>query len=93
MNAEKEAAPESLLRFPCPFPIKVMGHHDGKFEALVTGMISSHTGPISPTSIESRQSRNGRFLAVTVTIIAESQAQLDAIYRTLTACDQVLYAF
>jgi putative lipoic acid-binding regulatory protein len=31
-------------------------------------------------------------MAVTVTIQAESRAQLDAIYRALTACPDVLVA-
>ncbi|MEY4767812.1 MAG: hypothetical protein RL637_451, partial [Pseudomonadota bacterium] len=41
----------------------------------------------------SRASKNGQYLAVTVTIEASSQAQLDAIYYSLTAHPLVLMAF
>jgi uncharacterized protein len=42
--------------------------------------------------IRLRESRDGNFIALTVTIRAESQAQLDAIYGALSAHDQVLMA-
>jgi putative lipoic acid-binding regulatory protein len=39
-----------------------------------------------------RDSRGGNYLSVTVTIRAESRAQLDAIYRDLTGDERVLMA-
>jgi putative lipoic acid-binding regulatory protein len=90
-TAGSPAQDESPLKFPCVFPIKVMGANDGEFENRVLGMISSHVGALSSTSVTTRPSRNGRFLSVTVTIIAESRAQLDDIYRTVTASEHVLF--
>ena len=91
MNAESTSDSESPLKFPCVFPIKVMGRHEPEFESLVVAMISTHTGPVTATSVRTRESSNGRFLAVTVTVIAESRDQLDGIYRTLTASERVLF--
>ncbi len=83
---------ESPLKFPCRFPIKVMGRREVGFEAEVIALISEHAGAeIPPESVRTRASSNGRFLAVTVTIEAESRAQLDGIYRALTATEQVLF--
>jgi hypothetical protein len=68
-----------------------MGRHDADFEALVVAMISAHAGEIPAESVRSRASSNGRFLSVTVTITARSRGQLDNVYRTLTASEQVLF--
>ncbi|MFW2405778.1 MAG: YbeD family protein [Gammaproteobacteria bacterium] len=38
-----------------------------------------------------RSSRKGKFLAVTVTIDAQSQEHLDRVYRNLTASERILY--
>lgn len=84
----------SPLQFPCSFPIKimgkVMGHHTAGFEALVVALISDHAGEIPIECVRSRVSSNGRYLAVTVTIEAQSRDQLDAIYRVLSGCSEVL---
>jgi len=91
MNSTNTADNESPLKFPCSFPIKVMGRHEGNFQALVVAMISDHFGDIPAESVRSRESSTGRFLAVTVTVTAESREQLDNVYRTLTASEQVLF--
>lgn len=90
MNAANDPDAASPLQFPCRFPIKVMGRHAADFEAAVLAMISGHVGDIPAHSVRSRASSNGRFLSVTVTIDAQSRAQLDDVYRTLTASEQVL---
>ena len=91
MTSEKETEIQSPLKFPCSFPIKVMGKHEGDFEARVVAMISGQVGPITADNVRSRASSNGRFLSVTVTVTAESRAQLDNVYRALTASDDVLF--
>lgn len=90
MNAANDPEPESALKFPCAFPIKVMGRQDPGFQAMVLEMISVHVGEIPPERVRARASSNGRFISVTVTVLAESRAQLDAVYRSLTASAQVL---
>jgi putative lipoic acid-binding regulatory protein len=82
----------SLLKFPCEFPIKAMGPGRPDFEGLVAGIVRRHAPSLSEGAIVSRPSKGGKYLAVTVTIRAESKAQLDAIYRDLTACPDVLVA-
>jgi uncharacterized protein len=82
---------DSPLKFPCRFPIKVMGHNTPEFESLVMQAIALHAGE-APLDINRRPSSGGRFVSVTVTITAESREQLDRIYRSLTASEQVLFA-
>jgi putative lipoic acid-binding regulatory protein len=82
---------ESLIEFPCRFPIKVMGRDQSEFEAHVLQIISVHVDDITADDIAIRASKNGNFLSITVTINARDQEHLDRIYRTLTASEQILY--
>jgi len=83
---------ETLLEFPCKFPIKAMGRSDGGFEALVTTIILSHADLYAGEQVTVHPSSSGNFISVTVTIEAVSKAQLDRIYQDLTDCEQVLVA-
>jgi putative lipoic acid-binding regulatory protein len=83
---------EILQRFPSDFPIKVVGRHDADLRALTQAIVERHAGPLPETSIRTRTSGDGNFLALTYVVHARSQAQLDDIYRELTACKSVLMA-
>lgn len=82
---------ESLLEFPCRFPIKVMGRDQPEFESHVIELINQYAGPIADQDISARTSSKRKFIALTVTVSAESREQLDDIYRALSASEQVLY--
>ncbi|HVN41993.1 MAG TPA: DUF493 domain-containing protein [Steroidobacteraceae bacterium] len=83
---------ETLLEFPCDFPVKVMGQATDEFRSLALGIVSRHFGPLAPERISERASAGGRYLALTCTVHASSKAQLDALYRELTSCRHVLVA-
>ena len=78
--------------FPSEFPIKVMGRRDSDLRALTQAIIERHAGPQPDSSIRTRTSGDGNFLALTYMVRATSQQQLDTIYRELTACKSVLMA-
>jgi putative lipoic acid-binding regulatory protein len=83
---------EPLLQFPCSFPIKIMGRDRPDFRDIVTTIVASHAGDIDENSIRNAPSRKGNFVSVTITIRAQSQDQLDGIYRDLSAHDDVLFS-
>ena len=83
---------DSVMTFPCSFPIKLMGRETDEFRQTVRALVEKHTGPLEDDAIESSLSRNGRFVSVTITVIAESREQLDNIYRDATAHDDVIMA-
>lgn len=88
---------ETLLKFPTSFPIKAMGRMkgdgaDAEFAQHVLGIVQKHAPDFDASQIEMRPSKNGTFVSVTATITAQSKAQLDAIYRELTAHPSVLMA-
>lgn len=83
---------ESLLQFPCDFPIKVMGEDSPEFRAMAIALIESHTGPLEAERVQTALSRNGRFVSITVTVNAQSKAQLDDIYRDVSGHPSILMA-
>lgn len=83
---------ETLLEFPCDFPIKMMGRDTPEFRRTARSLVEQHAGPVDDDAVQAAESRNGRFVSVTVTIRARSRQQLDDIYQDLTAHDDVLMA-
>ncbi|KPK09328.1 MAG: hypothetical protein AMJ64_00305 [Betaproteobacteria bacterium SG8_39] len=76
---------QSLLDFPTPFPIKIMGRREGGFAQSVMEIVLKHAPDFQPATMEMRPSRQGKYISLTVTIEARSREQLDALYRDL--CD------
>jgi putative lipoic acid-binding regulatory protein len=84
------AQPESLLTFPCVFPLKVMGRREDGFAQTVTEVVLRHAPDFRPETLEMRSSKNARYLSLTVTINARSREQLDALYSELSKHPQVV---
>jgi uncharacterized protein len=80
----------TLFKFPCEFPLKVMGRRTDDFRSLVVGIVQKHVGTLDATNIEERPSKDGNYLSLTCTFTAQSQEQLDALYRELTSCERVM---
>ncbi len=75
---------QSLIPYPSAFPIKVMGvQTEGTLDAIVA--IARRFDPVfDATTVETRPSKGGRYLGVTITVTATSREQLDELYRTLS---------
>ncbi len=75
---------QSLIDYPCAFPIKVMGALvDGFDEAMIAVALQFDPG-FDAASVERRPSSGGRYLGLTLTVNATSREQLDELYRTLS---------
>ncbi len=81
---------DSLLTFPCEFPIKIMGRNSDTLETEVVRIVRKHAPDISSEAVTSRSSGKGNYLAVTVIVNATSKEQLDNIYLELNAHEAVL---
>lgn len=81
---------DTLFKFPCDFPLKVMGRKSDDFRSIVIGIVQKHVGPVAPEKIEERPSKDGNYLSFTFTFQAQSREQLDDLYRELTSCERVL---
>ncbi|NMG28000.1 YbeD family protein [Aromatoleum evansii] len=77
--------PETLLEFPCDFPIKIMGARVDEFAQVVVDVVRRHAPEFDPATVQMRPSSKGNYISLTCTVRAESKAQLDALYRDLSA--------
>ncbi|MFA5083169.1 MAG: DUF493 domain-containing protein [Hydrogenophilaceae bacterium] len=75
---------ETLIEFPCDFPIKVMGIRSDDFAQTVVDIVLRHAPDFAAETVEMRASGSGNYLSVTCTVRAVSKAQLDGLYRELS---------
>jgi putative lipoic acid-binding regulatory protein len=80
------------LEFPSEFMIKVVGKNTAAFEAAVFQIFNQYVPDLSEGAFTSRHSKEKNYLAMTVTITATSQSQLDQIYSALSATEEVIMA-
>jgi putative lipoic acid-binding regulatory protein len=76
---------DSLIEYPCLFPIKVMGLKVDGFVHAITEVAERHDPQFDASTIELRPSSSGKYLGVTLQVNATSREQLDNLYRALTA--------
>ena len=82
--------PQSLLTFPCVFPIKIMGRREDGFAQEVSEVVLRHAPDFHPETLEMRTSKNGRYLSLTVNLNARSREQLDGLYSELSKHPRVM---
>jgi len=75
---------DSLLEFPCAFPVKIMGQMQDDFAQAMLDIVLRHAPDFDAATVEMRASSGGKYLSLTCTIRATSKAQLDALYRELS---------
>ncbi|MDO5288340.1 MAG: DUF493 domain-containing protein [Pseudomonadota bacterium] len=80
---------ESLVEYPSRFPIKVVGVNEDGYVTAVTHVAKRFDPGFDAATIELRESGGGKYLGVTITVLATSRQQLDDLYRALTALPQV----
>ncbi len=85
MNTPSSRPDESLLQFPCAFPIKAMGRTTDLFAQTVVAVVQRHAPDFDAATVELRASSAGNYLSVTCTITATSRRQLDDLYRDLSS--------
>lgn len=76
---------DSLIQYPCNFPIIVMGANVDGFVHAITHIAKQFDPGYDAATVELKPSANDRYLGVTITITATSREQLDELYRTLTS--------
>ena len=75
---------ESLIEYPCDFPIKVMGKIQDEFLPAIVHVCKQFDPQFDETKVEQRLSKGGNYLGLTVTVRVTSREQLDEVYRTLS---------
>jgi len=89
-KGDGEHPPRAVLKFPCEFPIKVMGKSSKEFAGLVLAIVRQHFPDFTDDHLEKRYSQFTNYISLTVTVTAESREQLDQLYRHLSSTPEIL---
>ena len=81
---------DSLIEYPCDFPIKVMGLSQHGFAQAVMEVVVRHDPTFSAATMQTRSSSGARYVSLTCTVRATSREQLDALYQELCDHPQVV---
>ena len=76
---------ETLLEFPCDFPLKIMGKAEDTLAQAVLEIVTKHAPGFDGATMEMRASSGGKYVSLTCTVVATSKPQLDALYMELTS--------
>ena len=76
---------DSLIDYPCDFPIKVMGLKVEGYTDAMSYVVRQFDPDWTEDRLETRESAGGKYLSLTFTVRATSREQLDELYRTLSS--------
>ena len=91
-DKKNEPKEESLIEFPCEFPVKVMGAAIPEFHECVEKIAKKHDPEFTAEETKLNNSKTGKYVSLTLNIHAKDKDQLDAIYQALTDHELVLWA-
>ena len=91
INSNSTHPQESLIEFPCRFPIKVMGETHVDFNTEIIKTIQQFETKFDVSKVDLRGSSGGKYTSLTCTCYVESKSQLDNIYRALTSHPMVKF--
>ena len=91
--SDEQQPPESalaLLEYPNRYPLKVLGKPSDDFEAVVLALVRARCPQAEHIEVSRRNSKGGKYIALTLTFTVYTQQQLEEIYQDLYECDQVV---
>jgi len=79
-----------VIEFPCAdYPIKVMGDAGDELQIHVVSVFSKHVVDFDVETLRVRESAQGNYQSITVSITATGKEQLQAIFEDLKVSDTV----
>ncbi len=81
---------DSLIEYPCDFPIKIMGKDTQQFREAAAAIVERIAGAESAATVVARKSREGRFIALSFAAHVTDREQLDALYQALSDDEHVM---
>jgi len=89
---KKQEEEESLIEFPCDFPVKVMGVAVPEFHSCIEVIAKKHDSEFSSEDTKQKNSKTGKYVSLTLNIHAKNKKQLDGLYQELTDSELVVWA-
>ena len=88
-RVENDAFENAELKFPCEFPISIMGLNVPEYEETVTNILKKHVPWVNKNDIQKAFSSNEKYCSIKASFLAVSRDQLDELYKELTANELV----
>jgi uncharacterized protein len=82
----------NLIEFPCDFLVKVIGNNDAAFKTTVHNILHKHFPDVNEQQISQRDSKTNNYCALTISVHATYQQQLDALYTELSQHPEIIMA-
>ena len=82
---------DDIFKFPCEYPIKVFGLKQPDLEESICSIIENYVGKLHKNQISIKNSSKGKYISITIRIIATSRQQLDSINSDLQKSPLVSY--
>lgn len=75
---------ETLIEFPCDFPIKIIGVYSDSFLSEIKAIVIQHFPDFKDQHLSNKMSGKNNYLAITAVVNALNQPMLDAFYQAIT---------
>jgi putative lipoic acid-binding regulatory protein len=77
------------ITYPCDYPIKVVGDVRANLHDEVFEVVAKHDPNITPAKVSQKTSRKGNFVSISFMLVAESEAQIHALFAELKEIESV----
>ncbi len=79
------------LKFPCTFPLKIIGKNEAGFKPMVLKILKKHVPDLDLREVSEHKSSGDKFLSVSAMFKAKSRKQVDDLYIELTGNKKILW--
>ena len=76
---------DARIEFPCDYPIRIIGDRRSGFEGAVLDIVRTEIDTVHESTVSVRESRDGTYCSVRVTIVATGEAELRRLHAALMA--------
>lgn len=73
------------MKFPCEFPISVMGKNEPDYKEQIFAILKKHVPELEQSSLNYAYSGGNKYCSVKAKFTAQSREQMDELYKELTA--------
>ena len=82
---------DDIFKFPCEYTIKAFGLKQPNLEESICSIIEHYVGKLHKNQVSIKNSSEGKYVSITIRIIATSRQQLDSINADLQKSPLVSY--